>query len=188
MAGTFGVAPRVLCNDAPEWDRVDLRDYAAVVVSPGPGRPQHPGDVGRCLDVLRECDLPVLGVCLGHQMMALLSGADVGPAPVPRHGFVDRIWHDGRDLFEGLPQGFRGVRYHSLCVADPPVPELVVTARGDDGVIMGLRHRDRPWWGTQFHPESIATEHGDRLMANFQRLIGPRPIRISGLTLRRRVN
>jgi para-aminobenzoate synthetase len=171
MAGTFGVRPTVLTNDVLDRDLIDPRDFDAVVISPGPGRPQNPADVGGCLELLLDWRLPVLGVCMGHQILAVASGADVVAAPVPRHGFLERVRHDGQGLFRGIPQGFTAVRYHSLCVGEPLPDGLEATAWAHDGVIMGLRERERQWWGVQFHPESVATEHGARLMRNFADLV-----------------
>ncbi|TCO45243.1 aminodeoxychorismate synthase component I [Actinocrispum wychmicini] len=171
MAGVYGTEPAVLANDDPRWPRVDLDDFDALVISPGPGHPAHPRDLGVCLDVLRRTELPVLGVCLGHQAIGWLCGAEVAGAPQPRHGHLTQVIHDGRDLFAGLPQNFTAVRYHSLCVPDDALPcDLDVTAWAEDGVVMGLRHVKRPLWGVQFHPESVATEQGAALLANFRRL------------------
>jgi para-aminobenzoate synthetase len=170
IASTYGVEPTVLTNDDPAWAGIDARSYDAVVVSPGPGRPQTARDVGVAPGLIRKLGLPVLGVCLGHQLLGMLAGARVDAAPAPRHGYLDSISHSGTGLFEGLPQGFTAVRYHSLCVVDPVPADLEVTARGADGVIMAVRHRTRPWWGVQFHPESIATEHGSKLLENFRAL------------------
>jgi para-aminobenzoate synthetase len=167
MAQVYGQLPTVVRNDSPVLGDVHPADYDAIVVSPGPGRPQIPQDLGRTLDLLRGTSLPVLGVCLGHQAIGWLAGAWVGPAPQPRHGYVDRIRHRDTDLFTGLPQNFPAVRYHSLCVQSDPVPELDITAWGTDGVVMALRHRTRPWWGVQFHPESVGTRHGAHLVENF---------------------
>jgi para-aminobenzoate synthetase len=168
LAETGGVEPVVVRND--ERAIADLRpaDFDCAVISPGPGHPGSVRDFGLSRDVLCAWDLPSLGVCLGHQGMALLAGGVVGPAPVPRHGYLSRIRHDGAGLFAGLPSGFWGVRYHSLCAREPLAPDLEATAWAEeDGVVMGLRHLSRPWWGVQFHPESVATEHGRRLIENF---------------------
>ncbi|HEX6444548.1 MAG TPA: aminodeoxychorismate synthase component I [Streptosporangiales bacterium] len=169
IATAYGTPPHVVTNDSPEWATIDLDAFDAIVVSPGPGRPQVPRDTGVVPDVLASTSLPVLGVCLGHQALALLAGGDVVAAPAPRHGYLDRITHTGTDLFAGLPQQFTAVRYHSLCVARPLPAGLRELARSADGVVMGLRHASRPWWGVQFHPESVATEHGAALLANFAR-------------------
>lgn len=173
IATTYRIRPRVVTNDSPEWQSLDLDAFDAVVVSPGPGRPQVPRDTGVVLDLLASTTLPVLGVCLGHQALALLAGGEVVAAPTPRHGYLDRITHTGTDLFAGVPQGFTAVRYHSLCVARPLPAELRELARSSDGVVMAVRHTTRPWWGVQFHPESVATHHGAALLANFARLAVP---------------
>ncbi|MBV9160624.1 MAG: aminodeoxychorismate synthase component I [Pseudonocardiales bacterium] len=167
LAEVYGTAPVVVCNDDPRWHELDLRDFDGAVISPGPGRPASRRDFGHSRDILRQTELPVLGVCLGHQGLGLAAGAEVRSAPQPRHGHLSTVHHTGDGIFAGLPQRFTAVRYHSLCVADPLPPELEATAWAEDGVIMGLRHRDLPWWGVQFHPESICTEHGAQLVANF---------------------
>ncbi len=177
MAEAFGRPPEVLTNDAPAWRHIDLDDFDAVVISPGPGNPHVSRDVGSALAVLVSSNVPVLGVCLGHQALAHRAGARVSPAPVPRHGHLERVRHDETGLFAGIPQGFTAVRYHSWCVEEPVPPELEVTARADDGVVMAVRHRERPWWGVQFHPESIGTAHGVALMRNFARLAKAVPAR-----------
>ncbi|MBW1597388.1 aminodeoxychorismate synthase component I [Streptomyces sp. JJ38] len=170
IAEVNGVEPEVITNDAPTAAALDLSGYDNVVISPGPGHPGRERDFGIVTDVLRRADLPVLGVCLGHQGIGLSEGAEVGPAPAPRHGFLSTVEHHGEDLFAGLPQGFTAVRYHSLSVAEPVPEALEATAWSEDGVIMGLRHRHRPLWGVQFHPESVCTEYGRQLLANFRDL------------------
>jgi para-aminobenzoate synthetase len=181
IAAVNGIEPAVLVNDAPEWDDLDLTEVDSVVISPGPGRPGRPRDLGRCGDVLSRTDLPLLGVCLGHQGIGYAAGGLVRPAPWPRHGQLSRIRHDGQGLFAGLPQDFQAVRYHSRCVAEPLPAALEAVAWAEDGVLMGLRHRHRPQWGVQFHPESVASEHGAALLANFRDLAlrhrGTRPAR-----------
>src|SRR5439155_5093846 len=121
------------------------------------------------LDALQSADVPVLGVCLGHQALAHITGGAINYAPEVMHGRLSRIHHDGRGLFEGVPQGFAAVRYHSLVVGAVPAA-LRVTAWTPDNVVMGLEHRARPLWGVQFHPESISTEHGRTLLRNFRDL------------------
>ncbi|WP_152366124.1 chorismate-binding protein [Microlunatus speluncae] len=153
-----GCAPTVVGSD----DQLDWSGFSQVVISPGPGHPAaHPG----LLTKIREADRPVLGVCLGHQLIALAFGARVGRVR-PHHGLIGAVGHDGRGVFAGLPQLFPAVRYHSLAVDRLP-PELELTATAEDGVIMGLRHRSRPLHGVQFHPESVAAAHGRELMINF---------------------
>jgi para-aminobenzoate synthetase len=170
LASVYGTAPVVVRNDEPGWDRLDPDGFDAAVISPGPGHPGVARDFGRSREVLEHARLPVLGVCLGHQGMGLLAGGRVLPAPTPRHGYLSTIRHGGDGLFAGIPEAFTAVRYHSLRVAEPVPAELRITARAEDGVAMGLEHRARPWWGVQFHPESISTEHGARLAANFRDL------------------
>ncbi|MFE5812734.1 aminodeoxychorismate synthase [Streptomyces sp. NPDC056479] len=170
LAKVYGITPVVVRNDAAAWDHLDLDSFDAAVISPGPGHPAVPRDFGRSRDVLEHARLPVLGVCLGHQGMGLLSDARIVPAPQPRHGYLSTIRHNDDGLFAGIPQDFTAVRYHSLSIAEPGPAHLEITARAEDGVVMGLAHRDRPWWGVQFHPESICTEHGALLVANFRDL------------------
>ncbi|PRB09192.1 aminodeoxychorismate synthase, component I [Microbacterium sp. MYb64] len=169
IAATAGRAPDVVHNDWAEWDPSVLDRYDAVVLSPGPGDPRVPEDFGICADAIRiaaERRIPLLGVCLGHQGIGHAFGATVRRAPEPRHGRPSPVAHNGTGPFEGLPSPVEVVRYHSLMIDDAP-DELVVTARADDGVIMGIRHRELPLWGVQFHPESIGTLDGTRMMANF---------------------
>ncbi|MGO2719721.1 MAG: aminodeoxychorismate synthase component I [Brachybacterium tyrofermentans] len=170
MAATCGEEPLVLANDAPEWAGLDLSEIHAAVVSPGPGTPEVPSDRGDALEHLTEAGIPILGVCFGHQALGWICGAAVVAAPRPRHGHVETIRHSGEDLFRGIPQEFAAVRYHSLCLTDPLPEDLEATAWATDEVIMAVRHRTKPWWGVQFHPESVATEHGAALMANFAEL------------------
>lgn len=157
--------PVVVANDVP-WTSVDLTAFDNVVVSPGPGRPDHPRDFGISARALTDSGLPVLGVCLGHQGLCHVFGSPVVRAPEPRHGRLSAVHHDGRGLFAGLPSPFRAVRYHSLAVVDVP-DELEDQAWSDDGVLMAVRHRVLPMWGVQFHPESICSEYGRELLANF---------------------
>ncbi|MFG2605971.1 aminodeoxychorismate synthase component I [Streptomyces sp. NPDC048514] len=163
-----GQEPVVVRNDA-DWSVLDLRDFDNVVISPGPGRPDRHQDFGICAQAVLEWDLPLLGVCLGHQGICHLLGAEVRQAPEPRHGRLSQVAHTGRDLFAGLPSPFSVVRYHSLAVTSTP-EELEELAWSEDGVLMGVRHRTRPLWGVQFHPESISTEYGRELLANFRDL------------------
>lgn len=161
----FGVEPVVVTNDA-DWSSLPIADFDAIIISPGPGRPQHSTDLGITQCAIAQTELPVLGVCLGHEAIAYAAGATVARAPQPMHGRTSRIRHNASGLFSGLPQDFTAVRYHSLCVTDLP-PELEATAWSEDGVVMGLRHTQRPLWGVQFHPESALSECGLALMQNF---------------------
>jgi anthranilate synthase/aminodeoxychorismate synthase-like glutamine amidotransferase len=155
-------------NDRFEPDEVLSRSPLAVVVSPGPGRPER---AGRTLEMIAAAErerVPVLGVCLGHQALAMLHGGTVERAPAPRHGKSSPVTHDGSALFAGIPSPFEAGRYHSLTVREEGLPpDLAVIARSDDGLVMGLAHRSRPAYGVQFHPESILTPLGERLLANF---------------------
>jgi para-aminobenzoate synthetase len=161
--------PAVVRNDHPGWTPADLREFDNVVISPGPGRPERPGDFGICREVIAAGELPLLGVCLGHQGLCWLHGGAVGPAPEVRHGRLSPVLHEGADLLAGLPSPFLAVRYHSL-VASRIGPDLEAIAWTPDGVLMAVRHRRLPAWGVQFHPESICTEHGLQLLENFRRL------------------
>jgi len=169
LAEVNGREPEVVVNDDPRWRPERLAEFDNVVLSPGPGRPERRADFGFCREVLDRGGLPVLGVCLGHQGIAALYGGRVGRAPEPVHGRVSPVLHDGTELFAGLPSPFEAVRYHSLAVDRLP-DELEPTAWTPDGVLMGLRHRSRPQWGLQFHPESIGSRYGRELLANFRDL------------------
>ncbi len=145
-----------------------------------PGRPDRPRDFGLSRTALAQAELPVLGVCLGHQGLVLAHGGELGAAPRPMHGRRSRIFHDGTGLFAGIPQGFFAVRYHSLAVREPLPATLEVLARTASGTVMAVRHRERPHWGVQFHPESVRTEWGARLLENFCGLAPPRRTRPQG--------
>jgi para-aminobenzoate synthetase len=160
-----GTRPVVLPNTVPYAD-LPLREVEAVVISPGPGRPSRPADFGVCRDVIARSELPLLGVCLGHQGIAEFFGARIVRAPEPAHGVVDTVKHTGAGLFAGLPQDVPVVRYHSLVAVDIPA-ELEVTAWTSDGLVMAIAHHTRPMWGVQFHPESIETRGGHQILANF---------------------
>lgn len=169
LAEVNGTPPVVVPNDWADWRPGALDGYDNVVISPGPGSPDKIADFGICAEVIATAKIPILGICLGHQGIALAHGGSVAHAPSPRHGRLSEIRNFGVDLFTDLPPTFNAVRYHSLAVTDVPV-ELEVTAYSDDGVVMGLRHRTLPQWGVQFHPESISTEHSLALLGNFARL------------------
>jgi para-aminobenzoate synthetase len=167
-----GEEPVVVPND---WDRWDIDGAALldridnIVISPGPGTPLNPDDVGICPAVITaavERGIPVLGICLGHQLIAHLYGGTVGPADEPVHGRSSQVTHGGRDIFRGVPSPFEAVRYHSLAVTGLP-GAVTVDARSDDGTVMGLSVPGKLLWGVQFHPESVKTGHGPELLANF---------------------
>jgi anthranilate synthase/aminodeoxychorismate synthase-like glutamine amidotransferase len=167
--GELGHAPVVHRNDAISLGEVESMKPDRIVISPGPGRPE---DAGITVDVIRQWGrrIPVLGVCLGHQGIGHAFGGDVVRAPVLMHGKVSSVQHDGRGIFAGVAQPFVAGRYHSLIVADPPPEALEISARTDDGIIMGLRHREWPVHGVQFHPESVLTGEGMKILRNFLEL------------------
>ncbi len=171
--GELGESLEVVRNDAITVEQIRQLRPERIVVSPGPGRPEHAGII---VDAIRALtgSVPILGVCLGHQAIGAAFGGDVVPSPELMHGKTSMIRHDGRTIFRGLPDPFRATRYHSLVVAPASLPGcLEVSARTGDGIIMGLRHRNFPVEGVQFHPESILTDSGRELLANFVRLRCP---------------
>ena len=161
--------PVVVRNDELAWEELAALGADNVVTRPVPGRPERARDAGVSLDALRRAEVPVLGVCLGHQALAHVAGGTVVHAPEVMHGRRSPIQHDESQLFAGIPQDFLAVRYHSLVVGAVPA-ELRVSAWTPDGVVMGLEHRARPLSGVQFHPESVSTRHGRRLIENFRDL------------------
>jgi para-aminobenzoate synthetase len=168
IAKVNGRPPVVVRNDV-RWTDVPIEDFDSVVISPGPGRPERPRDFGVSARAIYDSGLPVLGVCLGHQGICHLFGGSVGHAPQPMHGRLSKVHHTGTDVFAGLPSPFSVVRYHSLTATELP-DVLEPIAWTEDGVVMGLRHREAPIWGVQFHPESISTEYGYELLSNFRDL------------------
>lgn len=165
--GSMGGEVRVFRNDAIDVEGLRALRPDALVLSPGPGRPE---DAGVTIAAIRELSsmIPTLGVCLGHQAIAAAFGGRVVRAEEPRHGRTSPVEHDGKDLFAGLPSPFPAGRYHSLVAARDSLPaELRLTAWTSEGLVMGLRHSTRPLFGVQFHPESVLTPQGDRLLANF---------------------
>jgi anthranilate synthase/aminodeoxychorismate synthase-like glutamine amidotransferase len=173
--GELGEAPEVFRNDAITVDEIASLAPEAIVISPGPCTPAEAGVsmpgvaalVGR---------VPILGVCLGHQCIGAALGAPVVRGRAPVHGKTSRIYHDGRTIFQDLPSPLVGTRYHSLVIDEAGLPEsLEVSARTEDGVIMGVRHRAALVEGVQFHPESVLTEHGHALLKNFLGLARSRP-------------
>jgi para-aminobenzoate synthetase len=170
-AALTGELPVVIHNDEAGWPEIEARHFDAIVISPGPGHPAAARDFGVSAEVIRRAMVPVLGVCLGHQGIALEFGGTVSRVE-PAHGEVAAIEHDGVDeLFQGIPRTFDVVRYHSLAVDDPLPAELRKIAWTADGTVMGLRHVSRPLWGVQFHPESILSEYGGELLGNFLRQV-----------------
>jgi len=165
--GSLGASVSVVRNDAVSAAEVVAQEPDAIVLSPGPCTPR---EAGMCLDVIRLAAgrIPMLGVCLGHQAIADAYGGVVVRAPAPMHGKLSPIRHQGEAVFAGLEDGFLATRYHSLVVERASLPAcLTVTAQTDDGLIMGLSHRSHPVHGVQFHPESIASQHGRRILGAF---------------------
>ncbi len=179
--GQLGVDVDVRRND--EVTVAEARQYDGILISPGPGTPE---DAGVCMDVVRECsgEVPILGVCLGHQVIAAVYGGVVDRAPELLHGKTSQVEHRGEGVLAGLPEPFTATRYHSLAVRPDSVPEVLeVTGQTDSGVIMALRHREMPVEGVQFHPESVLTEGGHQLLANWLVVCGDAdaPRRAAGL-------
>ena len=165
--GSLGADVTVWRNDARSVSDIIADAPDAIVLSPGPCTPR---EAGVCLDLIHAASpaIPMFGVCLGHQSMGEAFGGDVVRAPLPIHGKVDEIRHTGQTVFQGIDGPFRATRYHSLVVDRKTLPaDLMVTAETADGLIMGLSHRTRPSHGVQFHPESIASEHGKIILRNF---------------------
>lgn len=180
LAAASGEEPIVVHNDMVSWRALSRWDFDAIVLSPGPGRPDRWHDFGVCSDILRQSEIPVLGVCLGHQGLAHVLDARVSYAPTAMHGRRSQVRHIGEGLFAGIPQDFSVVRYHSLAVTGSLGSEGREIAWTEDGVVMGIEHSTRPLWGVQFHPESIASEHGHRLFENFYELVRERRPRRRG--------
>jgi anthranilate synthase/aminodeoxychorismate synthase-like glutamine amidotransferase len=162
---TLGAEVKVVRNDEIDAAGVAASGASHLLVSPGPCTPR---EAGVSMEAIRMARVPVLGVCLGHQSLGAVFGGRVVRAPEPVHGKAASIRHEGRGLFEGMSPGFHAARYHSLVVEAATLPaELEATAWTEDGLLMGLRHRERPLVGVQFHPESVLTPEGPRLVKNF---------------------
>ena len=175
--GELGAECEVIRNDKISADEVLRKKPQAIVLSPGPCTPN---EAGVCLDLIAKAGprVPLLGVCLGHQAIGQVYGGKVIRAPVPMHGKLSTIRHAGKGVFKGLPERFEVTRYHSLIVERASLPaSLEITAETADGLIMGLQHKTHPVHGVQFHPESIASEQGHALLANFLEIAGFSPRR-----------
>ena len=164
--GELGAEVEVYRNDRVDVDAVRAKRPSHILISPGPGNPTEAG-VSRELIAALGDEIPVLGVCLGHQCIGEVFGGTVERAARLMHGKTSQVYHDGEDLFSGVPSPFEATRYHSLIVTEPLPEELKATAFTKDGEVMALRHRSRPIFGVQFHPEAILTQHGKQILKNF---------------------
>ncbi|EMK00087.1 MULTISPECIES: aminodeoxychorismate/anthranilate synthase component II [unclassified Leptospira] len=168
----IGNKVEVFRNDKIDLNEIKRLDPKGIVLSPGPGRPE---DSRVCIDILKELagQLPILGVCLGHQAIGLVNGGKIVNAPTIMHGKVSLIEHDGKDIYKSLPSPFLATRYHSLVIQPESLPDVLeVSSKTEDGIIMGVRHKTKPHlYGVQFHPESIMTQNGLELVRNFSRIV-----------------
>jgi anthranilate synthase component 2 len=175
VIGTLGAVPVVHRNDAIDLDDVARLAPDGIIISPGPGRPADAGISEAVIETF-GASIPILGVCLGHQAIGEVFGGRISPAPQLMHGKTSWIRHRGAGVLEGLSDPFEATRYHSLVVDREGFPDVLeITAEAEDGTIMGLRHREWPLEGVQFHPESILTTEGPLLLANFCRRLGLEP-------------
>ncbi len=170
--GIQGALPKVFRNNEISIDKIRHRVKPdGIIISPGPGNPSNPTDFGVCSEVLKTISkkVPTLGICLGHQGIGHVYGAEISHAKVTMHGKSSMIKHDGQGIFKGLPSPISATRYHSLVIKKRTLPrELEITATSiEDGEVMGIRHKDFPIYGTQFHPESITTASGMKIISNF---------------------
>jgi anthranilate synthase component 2 len=165
--GELGARLEVHRNDKITVDAVMAKHPQGIILSPGPCTPDT---AGICLDLIKRAagKVPIFGVCLGHQAIGQVYGGDVVRAPKPMHGKLSKVHHSGKGVFRDVPNDFNATRYHSLTIDPPSFPSaLEITAQSEDGVIQGLQHKTLPIFGVQFHPESIASEHGHKILANF---------------------
>ncbi|HEV3091473.1 MAG TPA: aminodeoxychorismate/anthranilate synthase component II [Candidatus Cybelea sp.] len=170
LLASRGAVPDVLLNDDPALRPEVLANYEALIVGPGPGRPEHSPQMMEVLRAGIDGGMPILGVCLGLQAIGALLGATVTHAPRQMHGKTSRIEHDASGIFAGLPSPLTATRYHSLCLDRGTIPGVLrVTASSEDGVVQAIEHRERPVFGVQFHPESVLSENGETLVENFLR-------------------
>lgn len=170
--GSLGVDVAVHRNDQITVDEVLALKPSGIVLSPGP---RDPNQAGICLELIERAagTIPIFGVCLGHQSIGQAFGGKITRGPVPMHGKISKVSHTGKGVFEGLPSPFEATRYHSLVVDRASLPNCFeITAETDDGMIMGIQHHELPLHGVQFHPESIASQYGHKLLQNFIRLAG----------------
>ena len=166
IASITGESPVVVRNDEMSWSEIEKLKFDSIIISPGPGHPNRQRDFGVSRDAILHANVPILGVCLGHQGIASAFGGTVEQIP-PMHGRASEIIHSGDTLFRGIPERFSAIRYHSLGVIEPLPPELRKIAWLTGGTVMALRHVSKPLWGVQFHPESVLTASGRQLLGNF---------------------
>ncbi len=168
--GELGAELEIFRNDRIKPEALEFEKFDALIISPGPCNPDKAGISLEAIDLAQE-KLPILGICLGHQCIGQFFGGKIVRANRLMHGKTSPIEHDGEDLFDSMPMPFSATRYHSLLIDPPSMPEtLKITAKTKDGEIMGIKHRTKPIWGVQFHPESLATENGIMILKNFMNL------------------
>ncbi len=173
LLASQGAQPSVILNDDPQLEPALLEAYRMLVVGPGPGNPSEKPQMMRVLRAAIERGMPVFGVCLGLQAIGEALGASVIHAPSQMHGKTSRIDHDGTGVFSGLPSPLTATRYHSLCLDPATLPGLLhISAQSSDGVVQGIAHRHLPIHGVQFHPESVLSEHGGRLLRSMLTIAG----------------
>jgi para-aminobenzoate synthetase len=163
------IPPIVVRNDSASWNEIKNSEFDNIVISPGPGRPENESDFGICKQAILEATVPILGVCLGHQGICHLFGGKVDYAEQVMHGRSSDIFHSAVDIFKDIPSPFSAIRYHSLYVKELP-EEMEKLAWTANGMLMAAKHRTRPIWGVQFHPDSIKTQYGHQLIENFRTL------------------
>jgi len=170
--GELGHLPEVVRNDAMSIEELDALKPTAVVVSPGPCTPKEAGISKEAILQFANKGIPVFGVCLGMQSIVEVFGGTIGHAPYLMHGKVSPVLHDGKGLFKDIPSPYNATRYHSLCALGDLPDCLEVTAKTEDDIVMGVRHKELPIFGVQYHPESILTEYGHELLDNFLKIAG----------------
>ncbi|MBF2056489.1 MAG: aminodeoxychorismate synthase [Cyanobacterium sp. T60_A2020_053] len=161
--------PTIITNNQWSWEEIRAKNFQQIIISPGPGNPERIEDFGVCREILINSNIPILGICLGHQGIGYYNQAPVTLAPQPMHGRMSKIYHHNHDLFKDIPSGFSVVRYHSLII-EKVSPQLECIATTKDKLIMAIAHKNKPFWGVQFHPESICSQYGYQLLKNFQNL------------------
>ncbi len=169
LAQVNQTVPTIITNDQLSWQEIQNLNFDNIIISPGPGNPSKIDDFGICKDVLINSEIPVLGICLGHQGLGYYYGSKIKKAPMPMHGRLSKIYHNNNPLFKDIPSGFSVVRYHSLII-DNLGDNLECIATTEDNLIMAICHKNKPFWGVQFHPESICSEYGFTLLKNFAHL------------------